>query len=59
MKFKDFANEHKNVLYNGESGSGVIIPYNVGPISSGKITVLATGSNPKEVSNIFDKLQKN
>ncbi|MBY8998125.1 MAG: hypothetical protein KGD60_10355, partial [Candidatus Thorarchaeota archaeon] len=42
-----------NVLYDGRSSEGVIIPYNVGPIRTGKITVLCTGSSIEEVMRIF------
>ena len=59
LTFKEFASKNKRHLYSGESGSGVVIPYNVGPVSSGKITVLVTGSNVDEVNNLFDQLQKN
>jgi len=42
-----------DVLYTGDSSEGVIIPYNVGPIKAGKITVLGTGSSIKKVRELF------
>ncbi len=42
-----------DVLYDGNSSEGVIIPYNVGPIRTGKITVLSTGSSTEDVRRLF------
>ncbi|MFQ6126892.1 MAG: ATP-grasp domain-containing protein, partial [Candidatus Heimdallarchaeota archaeon] len=47
----------KNVLYNGHNGKGIIVPYNVGPISEGKVTVLGTGSSKKEVDSLFKNIK--
>ncbi|GAG36548.1 unnamed protein product, partial [marine sediment metagenome] len=57
LQFKDLINIWDDVLYNGQNGVGVIIPFNVGPISEGKITVLGTGSSLNSVENLFSYLK--
>ena len=52
-EFKVLRQLWNDVLYDGESSEGVLIPYNVGPISTGKITVLCTGSSTEEVMKLF------
>lgn len=56
-KFKDLRKVWSNVLYNGGSSEGIIIPYNVGPIKAGKITVLGTGSSVNEVRELFEHIK--
>lgn len=46
-----------DVLYDGKSSEGIIIPYNVGPIKTGKITVLCTGSSIEEVMSIVSYIK--
>lgn len=59
LSFEDFAKQNHKILYTGETANGIIIPYNVGPIASGKVTVLATGSNSTEVRKLLDRVQVN
>ena len=53
LTFKDLKELWSKVLYSGEKGLGVIIPFNVGPVSSGKVTILGTGSSKEEVEILF------
>ncbi|MHA1963236.1 MAG: ATP-grasp domain-containing protein [Candidatus Thorarchaeota archaeon] len=46
-----------DVLYDGKSSEGVVIPYNVGPIRTGKITVLCTGSSRDAVMKLFTHIK--
>ena len=59
LTFNDFARQNKKLLYTGDTANGVVVPYNVGPISSGKVTVLATGSNAIEVSQLLTSIRGN
>lgn len=54
MAFSDLQEIWEPYLYDGQQITGVIIPFNVGPISNGKISVLGTGSSEREVENLFD-----
>lgn len=47
----------KNVLYNGHNEEGVIVPFNAGPISEGKVTVLGTGSSKEKVDSLFKDIK--
>ncbi|MHA2226116.1 MAG: ATP-grasp domain-containing protein [Candidatus Hodarchaeales archaeon] len=62
LQFKDLISVWDDVLFNGQNGEDVIIPFNVGPIAEGKITVLGTGSSLNKVDNLFcylkDRLMK-
>jgi hypothetical protein len=53
FSFEDLIKRWKKVLYTGEKGNGVIVPYNVGPVASGKVTILGTGSSKEEVDKLF------
>lgn len=46
------------LLYNGKKNSGVVVPYNLGPLPYGKISVLVTGSSIEEVDSIYEELFK-
>ncbi|MHA2027169.1 MAG: hypothetical protein ACW98U_14805, partial [Candidatus Thorarchaeota archaeon] len=52
-EFKVLRQLWEDVLYDGQSSEGVVIPYNVGPISTGKITVLCTGPSMEVVMKLF------
>jgi hypothetical protein len=54
MAFSDLQQLWESYLYDGHQTTGVIIPFNVGPISNGKISVLGTGSSKKEVKTLLD-----
>ena len=56
LTFKQLMYKWKKYLYTGDSPNGVVLPYNVGPIKSGKISVLITGSSKKEVFELFEKI---
>jgi hypothetical protein len=45
-------------LYDGDNGSGIAIPFNVGPVREGKVTVLCTGSTKEEVDKLFINLKE-
>jgi hypothetical protein len=54
MTFSDLQKLWEPYLYDGQHTTGVLIPFNVGPISNGKISVLGTGSSKKEVASLID-----
>ncbi len=54
MRFSDLRQLWEPYLYDGENATGVLIPFNVGPISNGKISVLGTGTSKKEVRSLLD-----
>ncbi|MHA1936978.1 MAG: hypothetical protein ACXABV_07725 [Candidatus Thorarchaeota archaeon] len=56
-KFEILRQIWSDVLYDGKSSEGVIIPYNVGPIRTGKITVLCTGSSSEAVRRTFSYIK--
>ncbi|MHA1453917.1 MAG: ATP-grasp domain-containing protein, partial [Promethearchaeota archaeon] len=53
MTFSDLQQVWDSYLYDGKQITGVIIPFNVGPISNGKISILGTGSSKKEVESLL------
>jgi hypothetical protein len=53
LSFKDLMVKWEKVLYTGKKGHGIVVPYNVGPVASGKVTVLGTGSSKGEVDDLF------
>ena len=53
LNFNDLMELWKKYLYTGDSTNGILIPYNVGPLSSGKVTVLGTGSTMEELNELF------
>ncbi|MHA1975896.1 MAG: ATP-grasp domain-containing protein [Candidatus Hodarchaeales archaeon] len=53
LKFADLQRVWKTLLYKGEQTRGVILPFNVGPISDGKISVLGTGSSSKQIEMLL------
>lgn len=53
MTFSDLQQVWDSYLYDGKQTTGVIIPFNVGPISNGKISILGTGSSKKEVESLL------
>jgi hypothetical protein len=55
MTFSDLKQIWDTYLYDGQQSIGVIFPFNVGPISEGKISVLGTGSSKKQVKMLFDE----
>jgi len=57
LKFKDLLKKWKKNMYDGTKTVGIIVPFNVGPISEGKITVLVTGKNEKEVDKILNNIK--
>lgn len=57
LRFKDLLKVWKDVLYNGQNAESSIIPFNVGPVSEGKVTVLGTGSSRNDVKDLFDHIQ--
>ncbi|MFV2015685.1 MAG: ATP-grasp domain-containing protein, partial [Candidatus Heimdallarchaeota archaeon] len=59
LTFKDLMVRWKRVLYSGDCANGIIIPFNVGPVSSGKVTVLGTGTSNEEVNDLFKFLRWN
>ncbi|MHA2384662.1 MAG: hypothetical protein ACXAEE_00475 [Candidatus Thorarchaeota archaeon] len=56
-KFEKLRQVWADVLYDGKSSEEVIIPYNVGPIRTGKITVLCTGSSTEVVKRTFSYIK--
>jgi hypothetical protein len=56
-KFENLRQVWTDVLYDGKSSEGIIIPYNVGPIRTGKITVLCTGSSTEAVRRTFSYIK--
>jgi hypothetical protein len=59
LTFEDLMKKWRKVLYTGEHGLGVVVPYNVGPVASGKVTVLGTGSSKEEVDDLFKFVKAN
>lgn len=57
LTFKDVLNLWDKYLYTGDTSNGVLIPYNVGPLASGKVTVLGTGSSLEELDEIFSYIK--
>ena len=55
MTFSDLKKLWEPYLYDGQQTNGVLIPFNVGPISNGKISVLGTGSSKKEVASLINE----
>ena len=53
LSFQDLMVFWGKFLYTGDSPNGILIPFNVGPLASGKVTVLGTGSNLEELEEIF------
>ncbi len=58
LTFTDLQRIWDALLYDGEQTTGVILPFNVGPISDGKISVLGTGSSSKQVETLLDEAKK-
>ena len=62
LRFRDLMKVWGDVLYDGQNRVGTIVPFNVGPIAEGKVTVLGTGSSKdsleKLLTYIKDSLQK-
>ncbi len=57
IRFSDLLESCEEVLYDGTASEGIVIPYNIGPLVDGKLTVLVTGSSPKEVQSLFDYIK--
>ena len=57
LTFKDLIKLWKKHLYTGDFINGILIPYNVGPLSSGKVTVLGTGSTMDELNEVFSYIK--
>jgi hypothetical protein len=57
LGFKELRNVWNGLLYDGRKSSGVIIPFNVGPVAEGKVSVLATGEDKKEVDSLFAEMK--
>jgi hypothetical protein len=57
FRFKDLLKVWKDLLYNGQNAESSIIPFNVGPVSEGKVTILGTGSSRNDVKDLFDHIQ--
>ncbi len=55
--FKDLMKLWDDVLYNPGDEVGFVVPFNVGPISEGKVTVLGTGSSKNDVHSLFDHIK--
>ena len=54
LRFKDLLKTWRDALYDGQNGDGAIIPFNVGPVEDGKVTVLGTGSSKNDVEALFE-----
>lgn len=57
VKFEELKTVWKDALYDGTRNLGVVFPFNVGPISEGKITILGTGSSKEEVDFLFGNIK--
>jgi hypothetical protein len=57
--FKDLLKSWGDVLYDARDDVSVIVPFNVGPISEGKVTVLGTGSSKNDVQSLFEYIKSN
>lgn len=57
--FKDLMKIWDDVLYDTRDEVGVIVPFNVGPVSEGKVTVLGTGSSKNDVHSLFEYIKSN
>ena len=57
--FKDLMKIWDDVLYDARNEVGVIVPFNVGPVGEGKVTVLGTGSSKKDVHSLFEYIKLN
>ena len=57
--FKDLLKTWGDVLYDAHNEAGVIVPFNVGPVAEGKVTVLGTGSSENEVNDLFEYIKSN
>ncbi|MFW9903818.1 MAG: ATP-grasp domain-containing protein [Candidatus Thorarchaeota archaeon] len=57
--FKDLMKSWGDVLYDTCEDTGVIVPFNVGPIKEGKVTVLGTGSSKNDVQSLFEFIKSN
>jgi hypothetical protein len=55
--FKVLKQLWNDVLYDGKSTEGVVIPYNVGPIRTGKVTVLCTGESTESVMGLLSYIK--
>lgn len=56
IKFKELRKIRDNYLYDGKRGIGVIVPFNVGPISEGKVTVVGTDVSREKVRLLFEEI---
>lgn len=54
LRFKDLLKTWRDVIFDGQNGENMIFPFNVGPVSDGKISVLGTGSSTNDVENLFE-----
>ena len=56
-EFKVLKHLWNDVLYDGKSSEGIVIPYNVGPIRTGKVTVLCTGESTESVMGLLSYIK--
>ncbi|MHA2296520.1 MAG: ATP-grasp domain-containing protein [Candidatus Hodarchaeales archaeon] len=56
LRFKDLIKIWNDILYNGHDGAGTIVPFNVGPIAEGKVTVLGMGSSKAGIERLFEDI---
>lgn len=54
LNFSDLQQVWGSILYDGHRSTDIILPFNVGPISDGKVTVLCTGTSKKNVSSLLN-----
>jgi hypothetical protein len=54
FNFSDLQRVWSSILYTDEESEGIVFPFNVGPLSDGKVTVLGTGSSLHEVDAVLD-----
>ncbi len=45
----------KDLLYDGRRKDGVLVPFNVGPLKGGKVTVVGTGASRDDVHELFEE----
>ncbi|MFW9780543.1 MAG: ATP-grasp domain-containing protein [Candidatus Heimdallarchaeota archaeon] len=54
LRFKNLLKIWGDVIYDGQNGDSMIFPFNVGPVSEGKVTLLGTGASKSSVKGLFE-----
>jgi hypothetical protein len=57
LTFAEIQNRLGKWLYDGKSSVGVVVPFNIGPLSTGKISVLVTGKDSASVETLFSEVK--